>query len=34
MRRRKKMSFDAICQTWTKTPDIFKPRHLIPGPNT
>ena len=30
-----KTSFEAICQAWTKTPDIFKldPRHLIPGPN-
>ncbi len=27
--------FEAICDAWTKTPDIFKldPRHLIPGPN-
>ena len=31
-----KTPFEAICQAWTKTPDIFKldPRHLIPGPNT
>ncbi len=28
-----KTPFEAICQAWTKTPDIFKldPRHLIPG---
>ena len=31
-----KTPFEAICQAWTKTPDIFKldARHLIPGPNT
>ena len=31
-----KTPFEAICQAWTKTLDIFKldPRHLIPGPNT
>jgi len=31
-----KTPFEAICQAWTKTPDIFRldPRHLIPGPNT
>jgi len=31
-----KTPFEAICQAWIKTPDIFKldPRHLIPGPNT
>lgn len=30
-----KTPFKAICQAWTKTPEIFKlnPRHLIPGPN-
>ena len=28
--------FQAICDTWTKDPTIFKinPHHLIPGPNT
>ncbi len=28
--------FEAVCNAWTTTPDIFKinPRHLIPGPNT
>ena len=31
-----KTPFEAICQAWTTTPEIFKlnPRHLIPGPNT
>ena len=28
--------FEAVCNAWTTTPEIFKlnPRHLIPGPNT
>jgi IS30 family transposase len=31
-----KTPFEAICQAWTDTPEIFKlnPRHLIPGPNS
>ena len=31
-----KTPYQAICQAWTRTPEIFKlnPRHLIPGPNT
>jgi len=28
--------YQAICDTWTKDPSIFKsnPHHLIPGPHT
>ena len=31
-----KTPFEAICEAWTKTPNIFKlnPHHPIPGPNT
>jgi transposase InsO family protein len=31
-----KTPFEAVCHSWTATPNIFKfnPRHLIPGPNT
>ena len=31
-----KTPFEAVCQAWTTTPDIFRldPRHLTPGPNT
>jgi hypothetical protein len=31
-----KTRFEAVCNAWTTTPEIFKfkPRHLIPGPNT
>ena len=31
-----KTPFEAVCNAWTTTPDIFKlnPRHLIPGPNS
>ena len=31
-----KTPFQAVCQAWNNTPEIFKlnPRHLIPGPNT
>jgi transposase InsO family protein len=31
-----KTPFEAVCNAWTTTPEIFKlnSRHLIPGPNT